>query len=136
LTKVRAVTCPVCGCVCDDIELTVEDGKVVKVENGCAMCESKFLGYNGEHRLLKPLVRKDGKLVKVSLKEAVRASAEILAKANYPVLYGWSSTSCEAARVGLELAEEVGGVIDNTTVVCHGPSILSIQEVGIPSCTL
>jgi formylmethanofuran dehydrogenase subunit B len=51
-------------------------------------------------------------------------------------LYGWSSTSCEAIRVGLELAEEVGGVIDNTSVVCHGPSILSIQDVGIPSCTL
>ncbi len=133
---VKAVTCPVCGCLCDDIELTVENGKIIKVGNGCAMCESKFLGYNGEHRLLKPLVRKDGELVQVSLKEAVRRSAEILAETNYPLLYGWSSTSCEATRVGLELAEEVGGVIDNTAVVCHGPSILSIQEVGIPSCTL
>jgi formylmethanofuran dehydrogenase subunit B len=36
----------------------------------------------------------------------------------------------------VELAEEVGGVLDNTAVVCHGPSILSIQEVGIPTCTL
>jgi len=133
---VNSVTCPVCGCLCDDIELTVEDGKIVKVRNGCAMCESKFLGYTSEHRLLKPLVRKNGELVQVSLEEAVRRSAEILAEANYPVLYGWSSTSCEATRVGLELAEEVGGVIDNTAVVCHGPSILSIQEVGIPSCTL
>jgi formylmethanofuran dehydrogenase subunit B len=133
---VKAVTCPVCGSLCDDIELTIEDGKIVKVKNGCAMCESKFLGYDGEHRLLKPLIRKNGKLVKASLKEAMGKTAEILAEANYPILYGWSSTSCEAARVGLELAEEVGGVIDNTAVVCHGPSILSIQDVGIPSCTL
>jgi formylmethanofuran dehydrogenase subunit B len=133
---VKAVTCPVCGSLCDDIELTVEDGKIVKVKNGCAMCESKFLGYNGEHRLLKPLVRKNGKLVKASLKEAIGKAAEMLAEANYPILYGWSSTSCEATRVGVELAEEVGGVIDNTAVVCHGPSILSIQDVGIPSCTL
>ncbi|MDI6805970.1 MAG: formylmethanofuran dehydrogenase subunit B, partial [Candidatus Bathyarchaeia archaeon] len=107
-----------------------------KVKNGCAMCESKFLGYNSEHRLLKPLIRKNGELVKVSWKEAVGRAAEILAEANYPILYGWSSTSCEAISLGLELAEEVGGVIDNTSVVCHGPSILSIQEVGIPSCTL
>jgi len=133
---VKAVTCPICGSLCDDIELTVEDGKIVKVKNGCAMCESKFLGYSGEHRILKPLIRKNGKLVKTSLKEAVKRSAEILAEANYPILYGWSSTSCEATRVGLELAEEIGGVIDNTAVVCHGPSILSIQDVGIPSCTL
>ncbi len=136
MTIVRAVTCPVCGCLCDDIELTVKDGKIVKVKNGCAMCESKFLGYKSEHRLLKPLIRKNGKLVKASFEEAVKKAAQMLAEANYPILYGWSSTSCEAIRVGLELAEEVGGVIDNTSTVCHGPSILSIQDVGIPSCTL
>jgi formylmethanofuran dehydrogenase subunit B len=136
MTVVKAVTCPICGSLCDDIELTIEDGRIVKVKNGCAMCESKFLGYNGEHRLLKPLMRKDGELVKTSWKEAIGRAAEILAEANYPVLYGWSSTSCEAISLGLELAEAIGGVIDNTSVVCHGPSILSIQEVGIPSCTL
>ena len=133
---IKAVTCPVCGSLCDDIELTIDNKKIVKVKNGCAMCESKFLGYCGEHRIHKPMIRKNGKFVKVSLKEAIGKAAEILAQVNYPILYGWSSTSCEATRVGLELAEEVGGVIDNTAVVCHGPSILSIQEVGIPSCTL
>jgi formylmethanofuran dehydrogenase subunit B len=136
MSVVKAVTCPVCGSLCDDIELTIEDGKIVKVKNGCAMCESKFLGCSSEHRLLKPLIRKNGKFVRVPLKEAIHRAAEILANADYPILYGWSSTNCEAIRVGLELAEEVGGVIDNTSVVCHGPSVLSIQEVGIPSCTL
>jgi formylmethanofuran dehydrogenase subunit B len=116
--------------------LTIEDGKVVKVKNGCSMCESKFLGYKSEHRTQKPLIRKNGELVEVTLEEAIHKAAEILADANYPILYGWSSTSCEAQRVGVELAEEVGGVIDNTSVVCHGPSVLSVQEVGLPSCTL
>jgi formylmethanofuran dehydrogenase subunit B len=132
---VRAVTCPVCGCLCDDIELTLQKGKIVKVKNGCAMSESKFLGYSG-HRLLKPLVRNGGELVEASFREAAEKAAKILAEANYPLLYGWSSTSCEAIRVGLELAEHVGGVIDNTTTVCHGPSELSVQEVGISTCTL
>ncbi|HLE75433.1 MAG TPA: formylmethanofuran dehydrogenase subunit B [Candidatus Bathyarchaeia archaeon] len=136
MSIVKAVACPVCGCLCDDIELTIEDGKIVKVKNGCSMCESKFLGYRNEHRTRKPLIRKNGELVEVSIEEALRKAAEILADANYPILYGWSSTSCEAQRVGMELAEEVGGVIDNTSVVCHGPSVLSIQEVGLPSCTL
>jgi formylmethanofuran dehydrogenase subunit B len=81
-------------------------------------------------------MRKEGKLVPVSYDEAIHKAAEILANANYPILYGWSSTDCEAQRVGVELAEEVGGVMDNTSVVCHGPSILSVQEVGIPTCTL
>jgi formylmethanofuran dehydrogenase subunit B len=136
MTVVKAVTCPICGSLCDDIELSIENGEIVKVKNGCAICESKFLGYNSPHRLLKPLIRKNGKLVETSLEEAFQKAAEILAEANYPILYGWSSTSCEATRVGLELAEEIGGVIDNTAVVCHGPSILSVQEIGIPSCTL
>jgi len=136
MSIVNAVTCPVCGCLCDDIELTIADGKVAQIKNGCAMCESKFLNYISEHRTKTPLIRKEGKLVPASYKEAISKSAELLAKANYPILYGWSSTDCEAQRVGVELAEEVGGVLDNTAVVCHGPSILSVQEVGIPTCTL
>jgi len=133
---VKSVTCPVCGCLCDDIELTIEDGKVTEIRNGCAMCESKFLNYVGEHRVKTPLIRKDGELVPVSYKEAIHKSAEILANANYPILYGWSSTDCEAQRIGVELAEEIGGVLDNTAVVCHGPSILGVQEAGIPTSTL
>ena len=136
MVVVKSVTCPICGSLCDDIELTIENNEVVKVKNGCALCESKFLGYKGEHRIKTPLIRKDGKLVPASLDEAIHKAAEILANANYPILYGWSSTSCEAQRVGVELAEEIGGVLDNTAVVCHGPSILSVQEVGIPTCTL
>jgi len=133
---INSVTCPICGCLCDDIEVTVENNEVVKMKNGCAVCEAKFIGYKGEHRIHTPLMRKEGKLVPVSMEEAVHKSAEILANAKYPILYGWSSTSSEAQRVGVELAEEVGGVLDNTAVVCHGPSILGVQEVGIPTCTL
>jgi formylmethanofuran dehydrogenase subunit B len=99
------------------------------------MCETKFLNYC-KHRILKPLVRKNGELVKTSFRKALEKAAKILAEADYPLLYGWSSTSCEAMRVGLELAEEIGGVIDNTSTICHGPSALSVQEVGMPSCTL
>jgi len=133
---INSVTCPICGCLCDDIEVTVENNEVVKVKNGCAVCEAKFLGYKGEHRIHTPLMRKDGKLVPVSMDEAVHAAAEVLANATYPILYGWSSTSSEAQRVGVELTEEVGGIMDNTAVVCHGPSILGVQEVGIPTSTL
>jgi formylmethanofuran dehydrogenase subunit B len=133
---VKSVTCPICGCLCDDIELTVEDNEVTKVKNGCAVCEAKYIGYKCEHRIKTPLIRKDGKLVPVSMDEAVHKAAEVLANSNYPILYGWSSTSCEAQRVGVELAEEIGGILDNTAVVCHGPSILGVQEVGIPTCTL
>jgi len=136
LTIITSVACPFCGCLCDDIELTVENGKVIKNKNGCLLSNAKFLNFNNDLRILKPLMRKNGELVQVSFEEALLKSAEILDNANYPVLYGWSSTSCEAQRIGIELAEQVGGVYDNTTSVCHGPSVLAIQEVGIPTSTL
>jgi len=135
MTVVTGVTCPICGTFCDDIEVVVKDNVITDVRNACAMGAAKFLNY-ATHRNLKPLVRKNGELVEASMDEAVRKAAEILADATYPILYGWSSTSCEAIRVGLELAEEVGGVIDNTSTVCHGPSILSIHDIGISTCTL
>jgi len=134
---IRNVTCPICGTLCDDLEVTVDKNVVVDVKNACAVSEAKFLNFaNPAHRNLKPLIRKNGALEEASMEEAVKKSAQILADSSYPILYGWSCTSCEAIRVGIELAEEVGGVIDNTSTVCHGPSILSIQNVGIPTCTL
>jgi len=135
MTVISNVTCPVCGSLCDDLEVEVENNAVTKVRNACGMGESKFLGY-ATHRPLKPLIRKNGRLVEVTLSEAIKKSAEILANSSYPILYGWSNTSCEASSVGIELAEEVGGVIDNTSTVCHGPSVLSIQDVGFSTCTL
>ncbi|MEM0011455.1 MAG: formylmethanofuran dehydrogenase subunit B [Candidatus Bathyarchaeia archaeon] len=132
---VSGVLCPFCGCCCDDLEVIVENNTIVDVRNACALGASKFMEY-ATHRNTKPLIRKNGELVETTLDEAIKQCAKILAETSYPLLYGWSNTSCEAIRVGLELAEEVGGVIDNTSTVCHGPSILAIQEVGIPGCTL
>ena len=135
MTIISKVVCPVCGCLCDDIELIVEDNRIVEARNACAMSAAKFEKFH-LHRNTDVYVRKNGELTKASMEEAIRRSAEILAEASYPILYGWSSTSCEAIKVGLELAEEVGGIIDNTSTVCHGPSILAAQDVGLVGATL
>ncbi|MEM2130305.1 MAG: formylmethanofuran dehydrogenase subunit B [Candidatus Bathyarchaeia archaeon] len=129
------IICPVCGCCCDDIEVTVENNVIVKVKNACAMGASKFENYN-KHRNTTPMIRKNGRLEKVPLSEAIKRSAEILAASKLPLLYGWSCTSCESIKVGIELAEELGGIIDNTSTICHGPSTIAIQEVGLVGATL
>jgi formylmethanofuran dehydrogenase subunit B len=132
---VSAVVCPCCGNLCDDNEVYVEDNKIVKVRTECAVSSSKFLNYSKE-RITKPLIRVDGQLKPTTLEDAIERVARMLVEAEYPLLYGWSNTSCEAQKKGVELAEEVGGVIDNTTTVCHGPSILGVQDFGDPTCTL
>jgi formylmethanofuran dehydrogenase subunit B len=39
-------------------------------------------------------------------------------------------------RLGVELAELVGGVVDNTAVICHGPTLLGTHQTGIVTATL
>ncbi len=135
MTVVTCVSCPVCGSFCDDLEVVVEDNRVIHVKNSCAIGEAKFLNY-AQHRATTPLIRQGNQLVAVSVDNAIQRSADILVNAAYPILYGWSNASCEAIKTGIALAEAVSGVIDNTTTICHGPSIMSIQDVGIASSTL
>jgi len=134
MAEVTDVVCSLCGCVCDDIVVEVENNAVTKVKRGaCSVGKAKLLGH---HRIKAPMMRVNGELKEISYDDAIKKAAEILAHARRPLLYGWSSTVCEADRVGVELAEYLGGVVDNTATVCHGPSVLAIQDVGLPSCTL
>ena len=131
----KDVVCCFCGCVCDDLEVVVKDSTIKSVRNACAIGMAKLLNYNNE-RVYKPMIRKNGKLVEVSLEEAIEAAANILINAKYPILYGWSSTSNEAMRIGVRLAELTGGILDNTAVCCHGPTILGTQQSGVVKATL
>jgi len=135
MTVVTGVSCPICGCLCDDIEVDVTDNRVISVKNACAIGEAKFLNY-AQHRATTPLIKNGDSLIEASLEAAIQRSAEILVNSKYPIIYGWSNASCEAIKKGIALAEDVGGVIDNTSTICHGPSIMSIQDLGISSCTL
>jgi len=131
--KIEDVVCSFCGCLCDDLVVEVDGTRVVSVENGCTLANEKFLG---DHRLKTPILRSGNSWTKISYEEAIAETAAILLDADRPLLYGWSGTFGEAQSIGVHLAEILGAVIDNTSTVCHGPSILAIQEVGHPGCTL
>jgi formylmethanofuran dehydrogenase subunit B len=133
------VVCPFCGTLCDDLEIDVSvvDNKVVEVRNGCQIGTKKFYSSNpSEHRYTKPLMRENGSFKEVSWDEAIDKVADLLVKAKRPLLYGFASTECEAQSKGVELAEILGGILDNTASVCHGPSLLAEQDVGVPTSTL
>lgn len=131
---VENVTCPFCGDLCDFLKIEVEGTKIVRNIGGCAISIAKFLNYH-KHRVLKPYVRDGGRLIEVDLEKAIEKAAEILVKSKYPLIYGLSNTCVEAIEVAVELAEVLHGVIDNTTVVCHGPTTLAVQEVGAVTAT-
>lgn len=129
------VVCAVCGCLCDDIEVDVENNKVIRTRNTCAMGTSKLLNYLND-RISEPMIRQNGVQKLVTLEEAITKAAEILVNAKYPVIYGLGLSSCESISVALELAEEIGGVLDSQTSVCHGPGVQAFQDIGQATGTL
>jgi formylmethanofuran dehydrogenase subunit B len=126
------VVCAFCGCDCDDISVTVENGRITQARNACVLGKSWFLSHGAPAHL--PVARIEGK--PASLEPAIETAARCLAAARYPLIYGLSSTSCEAQRISVELTEVLGGCIDCCTSVCHGPSGIALQGVGEPTCTL
>ena len=126
------VVCAFCGCVCDDICVTVENDRITQAKNACVLGRAWFLSHGEPSDL--PVARIDGQAV--TLDQGIDAAAQCLAKARYPFIYGLSSTSCEAQRKSVALAETLGGCIDCCTSVCHGPSGMALQGVGEPTCTL
>lgn len=133
------VICPFCGTLCDDLEVEVSDDgkKIIGVNNACAIGAKKFLHAQASDRLTRPRMKQeDGSWKEITYDEAAKYTAKILCDAKKPLMYGWSSTSCEAQSTGHMIAEKVGGIVDNTATVCHGPSLIAVHDVGIPSCTL
>ena len=136
---VSDVICPFCGTLCDDLEVVVTDDgkKILDIYNACAIGAEKFLHSQAKDRLTSPRKQdEDGNWTDISYEEAIDYTAKMLANATKPLMYGWSSTNCEAQSAGHRIAEKVGAIVDNTAAVCHGTTLIAVQDVGIPSCTL
>lgn len=131
LTVIPDATCTFCGCVCDDMELTVENNQITKAKNACVLGKAWFLNHNIEDR---PVATIRGEPVPFEM--AVERAAEILTSATFPITYGLSDTTCEAQRVAVAITDWIGGTVDTTTSVCHGPSGIAFQGVGEVTCTL
>lgn len=130
----KNIICPVCGGSCDDIQVELKDG-TIDVQNACKMGTAKFQEVVSSHRILKPTIRENGKVKDVSWDEALEMSADILANAKRPLFFLGSETSCEAQEVGLHIAEYLGGVADSNATICHGPTVMGIQEAGCVGST-
>jgi formylmethanofuran dehydrogenase subunit B len=124
------VACAFCGCLCDDLEVEVENNRITKVKNACLIGRNKLLHSQSDLAA----IRINGQ--SASLEMAMDEAARILTEARNPLIYGLSSTSAEAQREAVALAEMLACTIDNPSSFCHGPSVLADQQVGLASCTL
>jgi formylmethanofuran dehydrogenase subunit B len=131
LKIVKDATCTFCGCVCDDIDLTVKDDHITEAKRACVLGKSWFFNHEIDQR---PSCLIAGQ--PASLEEGIERSARILSEAKYPAIYGLSDTTCEAQRIAVGIGDWIGGNVDTTTSVCHGPSGMAFQGVGEVTCSL
>lgn len=130
---VENATCTFCGCVCDDMILTVDldEKRITRAKNACVLGRAWFAEHKHEER---PFALIDGK--EATTAEGVEEAAQILAKARFPITYGLSDTTCEAQRQAVAIADLIGASIDTTTSVCHGPSGIAFEGIGESTMTL
>jgi formylmethanofuran dehydrogenase subunit B len=128
---IEDVACTVCGCVCDDLRLTVDEGRVIEAKGACPLAEPWLLG-QGSRR--PPLVEIEDQ--PASLEAGVERAAAILRASRCSLIYGLSRSSTEGQRAAVALAERIGATIDTTASLCHAPSIMAFQQVGESTCSL
>lgn len=133
IKTVENATCTFCGCVCDDMILTVDmdEKRITKAKNACILGRAWFAEHTIEDA---PAAMIDGQAVTVE--EAIEEAAKTLTNARFPITYGLSDTTCEAQRQAVAITDIIKGTIDTTTSVCHGPSGLAFQGVGESTMTL
>lgn len=125
------VPCTVCGCVCDDLRLTIHNGEIVQADRACSLAEPWFL--TSPHPAW-PRFSVNGQ--SVTQAEAITEAARLLQEAQYPLIYGLSRSTTEGQRAAVALAEQIGGTIDTSASTGHAPSIMALQQVGESTCTL
>ncbi len=131
LASIADVTCPVCGCTCDDLKLTIDGDRVVSAERACGLAEPWFRNHSAARPQIAEIAGQSA-----SLDDALARAAEILTRADAPLVYGLSRSSTPGQQAAVKLADQLGAVIDTTASICHGPSIMAVQKVGESTCTL
>ncbi|MDA1232816.1 MAG: formylmethanofuran dehydrogenase subunit B [Planctomycetota bacterium] len=125
------VACPGCGCLCDDVSLTFDEDRLVSFEPHCALGNRWFQNHSATNQ---PVAEIQG--VASEYETTIQHAVKLLQRAHYPLIYGLSRSSSPGQRAAVALADGIGAVIDTTASMCHGPSIMALQEVGEVTCTL
>lgn len=131
MTDFGNVVCGGCACLCDDLRVQVTNNEITGLEPSCPLGNQWFS--SRAQPVQNPHAVHDQP---VGYQMAVDEAVELLARADYPLVYGLSRSATPGQRAAVELGELLGGVVDTTASLCHGPSIMALQELGEVTCTL
>jgi formylmethanofuran dehydrogenase subunit B len=129
-TQIQHVTCLGCGCGCDDITVSVSDGRIVDLSPGCPVSRAWF----GDGRVPWEIVRA-GRLATTD--EAIAEAATLLVAARGQCLvYIGTDLSSQAQRVALAIADRLRAAVDSATSATAAGGLLAAQRRGRAGATL
>ncbi|MDI6777044.1 MAG: formylmethanofuran dehydrogenase subunit B [Syntrophales bacterium] len=123
--------CTACSCLCDDIEIEMENGRIAKMGNACRKGTAFFFGAEIEKLRTGHLVERR----QVDGEQAIDAAAQLLSRARHPLLFGLDNATLEAQAAGIELARMLGAVLDDSSSFCQGKLTQDILTGVLPTCT-
>ncbi|HEV8396856.1 MAG TPA: hypothetical protein VGQ37_21390 [Vicinamibacterales bacterium] len=126
---VSDVTCLGCGCACDDIHVTVSDGRIVEAARACDLGIAWF----GDGSLPAETVIDAQPAV---MEAAIESAADLAGGARRPLVYLAPGITNEAVREGVALADTIRASLDSVTSDTAMGAILAAQERGRASATL
>ena len=123
--------CTACGCLCDDLMLTVEGRRITRIEPPCPVAAAFFLKERPEPPAAALI---DGK--PATLEAALARAAEILQAADAPLIFGCEHATVDAQRAAVALADRLGATIDPTDAQGRSQNHAAIQTLGAVTATL
>jgi formylmethanofuran dehydrogenase subunit B len=126
---VSHVACLGCGCVCDDIDVVVSEGRIVEARRACSLGVAWF-GDGG----VPWEVRVGGRAAPID--DALDAIAAMLRQATRPLVYLAPDITCDAQREAVALADVAGAALDSVTSATARASLMAAQERGRATATL
>jgi len=130
------VICSGCSLLCDDIIIKSDGLYIDEVIGACLKGKERFDQLTAKNRILNSLIRRNGELEKATLNEALKKAISIIKNSSKPLLYGFSTVSCEAQLKGIDLARSIDGFIDSNSTICQGKVLNISKETGITLTTI
>jgi formylmethanofuran dehydrogenase subunit B len=128
--RTEHVTCLGCGCGCDDITVTVADGRIVDATPVCPLGRAWF----GDGKIPSAVLLGGSP---ASLDQAIAEAASVLARAaGRCLVYLAPDLSSQAQRLTLEIADLLRGTVDSATSGTAAGGLLAAQRRGRAGATL
>jgi formylmethanofuran dehydrogenase subunit B len=128
----RTLICTGCGCLCDDVQVETDGGRLGQIENACAKGAAYLQAAFNPDRRAKSSIRGQS----CSPEAAIDEAARLLSKAKRRLIFGLDNSTLETQALAIELARKLGAALDDASSFSYGPIIERILSQELPTCSL